>query len=188
MMRVWLSTHTPDNIDGSRPLSAATPLLVQDVLDLFESYGARVSKKSMGAFIKKMLSNSTLPCDTDDDKLHYLYEKISGKGSTLKRIKERIRSNHGLGSTTYTDFCMMPFWPPATWKTAYGAQQAGLGGRKRRRKKAPQSASELGGGDGASYAQRLEQRLEQLCEELVPQMEEPSTLPIKGSVMSFSRT
>ena len=142
------------DINGSKPLSRDTPLRVGDVIDLFETFGRMMSKQQIGQFILQMLQRSKQACSISAKKMHEHYEK-GGKQNTLKAIKERISSAAGLSSEEHKTFCEHVFWPPEKWRARWPAplKQGSAGERKRRRKKAPQSASAQGGGDGASYAQ-----------------------------------
>ena len=97
---------------GARPMSAATPLLVADVLDIFAWWQNR--RGNHFEFIAVLMSG--YEGGLSEDRIRQLYSK-QGKKNTLSAIREYLVKNHGgLTGDPYKTFAKLPFHEVAQWR------------------------------------------------------------------------
>jgi hypothetical protein len=96
-------------------MSAATPLLVADVLDISAQHQNR--RGSHYKFIAVLMSHVTgNEGEFSEDRTRKLYSK-QGKKSTLTAIRDHIVKTHGgLASGPYKTFAKLPFHAVAQWR------------------------------------------------------------------------
>ena len=93
---------------GARPMSAATPLLVADVLDIFAQH--QNGRGNHYEFIAVLMSRHE--GGFSKDRIKKLYSR-QGKKSTLTAIWDHLVKNHGgLASGPYKTFAKLPFHVP----------------------------------------------------------------------------
>ena len=97
---------------GARPMSAATPLLVADVLDIFAQH--QNGRGNHYEFIAVLMSRHE--GGVSKDRIKKLYSR-QGKKSTLTAIRDYLVKRHGgLAGDPYKTFAKLPLHAVARWR------------------------------------------------------------------------